>query len=937
MSGIESLRKKISAPAGNFSYYSLPELAKEGNKIEELPFSIRILLENIVRNYNEKTINKSHLGNILAWNPGESRTEIPYLPARVLMQDFTGVPSVVDIASLRSEMARRKKDPAKINPMIPVDLIIDHSVQVDYFGTNYSYERNVDFEYKRNYERYSLLKWARTSFNNFNVLPPGMGICHQVNLEYLATVVTARDGFLFPDTLVGTDSHTPMVNGIGVIGWGVGGIEAEAVMLGQPLYIMLPEVIGLKLTGRLREGTTSTDLVLTVANLLRKKSVVDKFVEVFGDGLDNLTVPDRATISNMSPEFGSTVTFFPPDHKTLEYLTLTGRSKKLIGTVEKYLKSNLLWRENETKVRYTEVVELSLDDIQPSVAGPRRPQDKIEIEKLKENFIDILKKTYEREYISPDERPVGKWADEGGQPAGRKPPEQNINPLKYESVEVDVTEKTEVNGLKSVRLKTGNSEYFLRDGAVVIAAITSCTNTSNPSVMIGAGLLAKKAVELGLASKPWVKTSMAPGSRVVAEYLKKAELLPYLEGLGFHIVGYGCTTCIGNSGPLPAHISKAVTGSNLVVASVLSGNRNFEARIHPLVKMNFLTSPPLVVAYALAGRVDINLKSEPIAYDPNLEPVFLKDIWPTQEEVNSVMANVLDAEDFVTNYKKIFEGDEKWDELKAPEKEVYKWDPESTYLKEAPFFRDMPGNPAPVQDIRGARVLLKLGDSITTDHISPAGSIAENSPAGIYLKSLGVPKEDFNSYGSRRGNHEVMIRGTFSNPRLKNELTGYEGGYTMYFPENKIMTVYEASMKYMEMNTPLVILAGRDYGSGSSRDWAAKGVSLLGVRAVIAESFERIHRSNLVGMGVLPIQFLPGVTATSLGLKGDESFDILISEDFSPKKVIKVSVKAPDGRSSEFFATIRLDSNTEITYYNNGGILQYVLRSFLKNEDPAIV
>jgi aconitate hydratase len=936
MIGIKDFRKTISTAEGKFIYYSLEELAGEGHNVEQLPFSIRILLENIIRNINDKSVTWAHLDNVLSWGSPEGNVEIPFLPARVLMQDFTGVPAIVDIASIRSEIARRNKDPKLINPHIPVDLIIDHSVQVDFFGTNYSYIRNVEYEYKRNGERYSLLKWARRSFNNFNVLPPGMGICHQVNLEYLATVVAAKENMLFPDTLVGTDSHTPMINGIGVLGWGVGGIEAEAVMLGQPLYIKLPEVIGLKLTGKLLKGTTSTDLVLSVADLLRKKSVVEKFVEVFGPGLDTLSVPDRATISNMSPEFGSTVTYFPPDIKTLEYLKTTGRGKDLITTAEKYLRSNMLWRENEEKIRYSEVIELKLDDIKPSLAGPKRPQDKIELSLMKESFIDILKKTYDREYISPDERPVGKWSDEGGHLPDRLPV-QPLTEEKMEAVGIEVKPRVISAGLKSVRIRTMDIEYLLSDGAVVIAAITSCTNTSNPSVMIGAGLLAKYAVEKGLSTKPWVKTSLAPGSQVVTEYLEKANLLPYLEALGFHVVGYGCTTCIGNSGPLPYQIQKAITESDLIVASVLSGNRNFEARIHPLVKMNFLTSPPLVVAYALTGRIDININEEPISYDPNLEPIYLKDIWPTMEEINEVMARVLDSEDFVSSYNHIYKGDEQWNNLQVPESSVYLWDGNSLYLKEAPFFRDMPDNPPEVEDIRNARVLLKLGDSVTTDHISPAGSIQEASPAGKYLVEHGATREDFNSYGSRRGNHEIMMRGTFANVRLKNLLVSVEGGYTVYYPENKLMTVYEASMKYKETNTPLVVLAGRDYGSGSSRDWAAKGTSLLGVRAVIAESYERIHRSNLVGMGVLPLQLLPGVTIESLGIKGEETFNIFISNDLTPGKIIRVVAESGAETTKEFFATSRLDSETEIKYYKNGGILQYVLRSFLKNEDPADV
>lgn len=928
MTGLKSLQKKIATEGGTFTYFSLRELAAKESNIESLPFSVRILIENVIRNLNEKSINSGHLEKIIRWGSGDTNIEIPFLPARVLMQDFTGVPAVVDFASIRSEVARRGKDPQLINPHVPVDLIIDHSVQVDYFGTDYAYERNVELEYYRNAERYSLLKWARRSFSNFNVLPPGMGICHQVNLEYLATVVASRDGILFPDTLVGTDSHTPMINGIGVLGWGVGGIEAEAIMLGQPMYFKLPEVIGLKMTGRLREGTTSTDLVLTVANLLRKKSVVEKFVEVFGEGLDSLTVPDRATISNMSPEFGSTVTYFPPDNKTLEYLRITGRPESLISTVEIYLKTNLLWREGEEKIKYSEVIELRLDEIMPSVAGPKRPQDKIELSGVKKNFIEILKKTYEREYISPDERPVGKWSDDGGH-IPEALPEQDLPQERIDSAGIEVKTRPKIAGLKSALVKTGSSEYLVSDGAVVIASITSCTNTSNPSVMIGSALLAKKAVEKGLSTKPWVKTSLAPGSQVVTEYLKKSKLLPYLEALGFHVVGYGCMTCIGNSGPLPIHIQHAVTGSNLVVASVLSGNRNFEARIHPLVKMNFLTSPPLVVAYALTGRVDIDFHTEPIAYDPNLEPIFLKDIWPSQEEINEVMNRVLDSKDFVENYNSIYKGDARWNDLGAPESDVYHWDEESTYLREAPFFRDLPVDPVEPEDIRSARVLMKLGDSITTDHISPAGSIGESSPAGLFLKEHGVLRPDFNSYGSRRGNHEVMIRGTFANIRLKNQLVENEGGYTKYFPEGTLMTVFDAAGRYRESNTPLVILAGKDYGSGSSRDWAAKGTTLLGVKAIIAESFERIHRNNLVGMGVLPVQLPEGVTITALGLKGDEFFDLFISEQLTPRNMIRIVATDPAGKVTEFHAMIRLDSYTEVTYYKNGGILQYVVRNFL--------
>jgi aconitate hydratase len=889
---VENLTKIIDTPLGQFKYISLRGINNTGIEISELPFSIRILLENIVRNFNGGSFNQTHLDNILNWRSKGEHSEIPYLPSRVLMQDFTGVPAIVDIASIRSEVARKGINPQLINPEVPVDLIIDHSVQVDYFGTNYAYERNVALEYERNNERYSLLKWAQATFNNFNVLPPGMGICHQVNLEYLAKVVTVRNGFIFPDTLVGTDSHTPMINGIGVLGWGVGGIEAEAVMLGQPIYIMLPEVIGLKLTGKLKEGTTSTDLVLSVAELLRKTGVVGKFVEVFGSGLNGLSVPDRATISNMSPEFGCTVTYFPPDQKTLEYLRITGRDEKQIETAETYLKANLLWRENEDSIKFTEVIELNLDLVEPSVAGPKRPQDKIALTGVKNRFIDILKGSYDREYVACDDR------------------------------------KETENGLQSVKIKTDNPEFLLSDGSVVIAAITSCTNTSNPSVMIGAGLLAKKAVERGLKTKLWVKTSLAPGSKVVTDYLEKANLMAYLEALGFHTVGFGCTTCIGNSGPLPAHISNAVTDNKLVVASVLSGNRNFEARIHPFVKMNFLASPPLVVAYAITGRIDINFQTEPLGFDPNMEPIYLKDIWPSSEEIQVVMNKVLESKIFVANYKNIFQGDEKWRSLPTPKSNIYLWKEESTYLRELPFFKDISLKSDRISDIKSARVLLKLGDSITTDHISPAGYISENSPAGQYLKLQGVEKEDFNSYGSRRGNHEVMIRGTFANLRLKNELVAREGGWTLYHPNGEIMSVYDAAEKYRDEGIPLIVLAGKEYGSGSSRDWAAKGVSLLGIRAIIAESFERIHRSNLVGMGVLPLQFING-SIKSLGLRGDEVFDILNLEELKPNKEIEVRVTNIDGSKSEFNVIARIDSVMEITYFQNKGILQYVLRGFL--------
>lgn len=918
----------ISTPAGDFSYVDLKELAHQGIPVDEFPFSIRILLENVMRNQDGLTFTKTHLNSILHWTPKPAMVDIPFLPARVLMQDFTGVPAVVDIASIRSEVARKGKEAALINPQVPVDLVIDHSVQVDFYGSNYSYNRNVELEYARNHERYSLLKWANMSMDNFNVLPPGMGICHQVNLEYLAKVATYRNNMIFPDTLVGTDSHTPMVNGIGVVGWGVGGIEAEAVMLGQPVYFILPEVIGLKLTGKLKEGTTATDLVLSVAALLRKRGVVGKFVEVFGEGLNGLTVPDRATISNMSPEFGCTITYFPPDEKTLDYLRDTGRSKEHIQTVEAYLKANLLWRENEDKIKFTDVVELNLNDVESSLAGPKRPQDKVSLGNIKHSFIDLLRDTYSRRYIDVDAREEGRWLSEGGSVEDFEE-EKELTNRTIEEAGIEVGEKRYYEGLKSVKIKTSNTRFLLSDGSLVIAAITSCTNTSNPDVMIGAGLVAKKAVERGLDSKPWVKTSLAPGSRVVTDYLEKAGLNAYLDALGFHTVGYGCTTCIGNSGPLPAHITKAVTENELIVSSILSGNRNFEARIHPLVKMNYLTSPLLVVAYAIAGRIDINLYEEPLGFDANLEPVFLKDIWPSSDEIREVMERVIRSEDYSENYANTYQGDEKWQLLPSTKSDVYVWDHESSYVKEAPFFKNISAEPEEIKDIIGARVLLKLGDSVTTDHISPAGSISEESPAGKYLKSLGFERKDFNSYGARRGNHEVMVRGTFANVRLKNQLVNKEGSWTIHHDTNTLMSIYDAGLQYQSEMVPLIILAGKEYGSGSSRDWAAKGTNLLGVRAVIAESYERIHRSNLVGMGVLPLQFMPGENSAFHKLLGNEKFEIKDLAELTPNKEISVRVVRSDGTSYEFNVIARLDSPTEIGYYRNGGILQFVLRRFL--------
>jgi aconitate hydratase len=783
-------------------------------------------------------------------------------------------------------------------------------------------------EYERNGERYQFLKWAQKSFDNFSVVPPGMGICHQVNLEYLAQGVIARDGKVFPDTLVGTDSHTPMVNGIGVVGWGVGGIEAEAAILGQPIYFIMPEVVGLKLTGKLPLGTTATDMVLTITELLRRHGVVGKFVEVFGQGLDHLTVPDRATISNMSPEFGCTVTYFPIDDRTLDYMATTNRPSDQVQLVEDYAKANMLWRKEENKINYTEVIELDLNTVEPTVSGPTRPQDKILVRDFQKKFEQLLSEVHGREYIPIDKRDKSQWFEEGG---SNQPIEERKANLEAED-EVEIETKVK-KGLKSVTVDLHNEKLELHDGSVVIAAITSCTNTSNPSVMMGAGLVAKKAREKGLDVKPWVKTSLAPGSKVVTDYLNNSGLLDDLEALRFHVVGYGCTSCIGNSGPLPVHIAHAVEENDLVVASVLSGNRNFEARIHPQVKMNYLMSPMLVVVYALAGRVDIDLNKEPLGFDPNLEPVFLKDIWPSNEEIFEVMNKVLSPNDYGKSYGEIFEGNEQWRSLETPQDKVYQWSEKSTYIKEAPFFQGISEIVEDPNDIHGAKVLLKLGDSITTDHISPAGSFALTSPAGQYLTDKGVEKKFFNSYGSRRGNDEVMVRGTFANVRIKNQLASKEGGYTTHIPSDEEMTVFDASNKYREEGTPLLVLAGKEYGSGSSRDWAAKGTILLGIKAVLAESYERIHRSNLVGMGVLPLQYVEGQEAETLGLTGKETISIKgVSDGLRPLKKLQVEALKEDGSILNFEVIARLDSAIEIEYYRHGGILNYVLRQFLKKD-----
>ncbi|HET8735066.1 MAG TPA: aconitate hydratase AcnA [Pricia sp.] len=916
---------KLKAQGGKLNVISLEKVAEEHPQVRKLPFSIRILLENALRNHDGFLVTDEHVENLIKWNPKGSDASIPYKPARVLMQDFTGVPAVVDIAAIRSEAIRKGKDGTKINPKVPVDLVIDHSVQVDFFGTDYAYGKNVEYEYKRNGERYELLKWAQNAFEDFTVVPPGMGICHQVNLEYLAKGVVARNGWAYPDTLVGTDSHTPMVNGIGVVGWGVGGIEAEAALLGQPIYFSSPKVIGLHLKGKLPEGITATDMVLEITNRLRKYGVVGDFVEVFGDGLDHLSVPDRATIANMSPEFGCTITYFPTDEQTLRYMLKTNRAQEQVDLVEHYCKNNLLWRTGKENIEYSDVLSLDLSTLEPSVAGPIRPQDKILVRDLKDQFSNLLKEVHGRDYVPLEKRET--WYGEGGSGTLFSKRFRDHRTV-ADDVEVKVKEKAP---LHSVRISKGNQEYALSDGSIVVAAITSCTNTSNPSVMLGAGLVARKAVEKGLDVKPWVKTSLAPGSKVVTNYLRRAGLLQYLEALKFHVVGYGCTTCIGNSGPLPPHIERAIDESELVAASVLSGNRNFEARIHPKIQMNFLASPMLVVAYAIAGRVDVNLLDEPLTQDVNGQDVYLKDIWPTQQEIQEAIESATTKEDYAKEYAVIFDGEEQWKNLPAPSGLDYEWKDDSTYIKEIPFFKNIEDTPKPLRDITDARVLLKLGDSVTTDHISPAGSFSEESPAGQYLKSKGIERTMFNSYGSRRGNHEVMMRGTFANVRINNQIATKQGGYTTYFPENKETSVYDAAIKYMENDIPLVVLAGSEYGSGSSRDWAAKGASLLGVKAVIAGSYERIHRSNLVGMGVLPLLFKNGENADSLGLSGQETITITgIETGLAPNKELDVKAVKEDGTAISFKTFARLDSEIEVEYVKHGGILQYVLRDFLK-------
>ncbi len=884
-------RSTLKTSSGDYAIYRLQKLADAGMRgIETLPFSIRVLLEACLRNVDGFIVNEEHVAEVAGWNAAKPKeVEIPFMPGRVVLQDFTGVPAVVDLAALREAMVRMGGDPKKINPLVQCDLVIDHSVQVDQFATEGALQGNIDIEFERNIERYQFLKWGQKAFQNFRVVPPSIGIVHQVNLEYLATVCLTKNGVAYPDSLVGTDSHTTMINGLGVVGWGVGGIEAEAVMLGQPIYMLLPEVVGFKITGELPEGATATDLVLTVTQTLRKHGVVGKFVEFYGPGLTAMSLADRATIANMAPEYGATIGFFPVDAETLRYLERTGRSKNTVDLVERYYKEQGLFRTDASpEPRFSSKLSLDLSTIQPSMAGPKRPQDRVLLKDMKTAWHKDLATTFGK--TGPSHKvPVA-------QPSTLNPQPPSIT-----------------------------------DGAVVIAAITSCTNTSNPSVMVAAGLVARNAVAKGLTSKPWVKTSLAPGSRVVTDYLDKAGLTAPLNALGFNTVGYGCTTCIGNSGPLPEAVSHAITEGNLVAAAVLSGNRNFEGRVQPQVKANYLASPPLVVAYAIAGTTDIDLATEPLGTGKDGKPVYLKDIWPSQKEISDTIAASLSPSMFTTQYGKAADGPPEWQRIKDTTGDLYQWDAKSSYIQEPPFFVDMPVTPGPIHGINGARCLVSVGDSVTTDHISPAGNIKKDSPAGLFLRESGIAPEDFNSYGARRGNDRVMTRGTFANIRLKNLLVpGSEGNVTNYLPTGDVMSIYDASLKYKTTHTPLVALAGKEYGTGSSRDWAAKGTYLLGIRCVIAESFERIHRSNLVGMGVLPLQYREGESREVFELDGTETFSIALDDTLKPRQAVEVTARRANGEEVYFVTTCRIDTPVEVEYYRHGGILHKVLRDLVK-------
>lgn len=882
----------LETKSGRVNIFSLSSLEKrEGVDIKRLPFSLRILLEALLRKCDGKTVREDDVMALAGWKEKESsRKEIPFMPSRVVLQDFTGVPSLVDLAAMRSAMNRMGANPKRITPTIPVDLVVDHSIQVDHYGTAESLEFNTEMEFKRNMERYQFLHWGQSAFDNFKVVPPATGIVHQVNLEYLAGVVLEKEEegeiIAYPDSLVGTDSHTTMINGIGVLGWGVGGIEAEAVMLGRPYYMIIPDVVGVKLKGKLKEGVTATDLVLSITELLRRRGVVGKFVEFFGTGLSHLQLTDRATIANMAPEYGATAGFFPVDEETLKYLRLSGRSEGNVDLVERYCKAQQMFRTDLTPdPEYTDVVNFDLSTVEPSLAGPTRPQDRIKVSDMARAFVSDLSKVF------------------------------------------DIESRREFETVMS------DKKTSLADGSVVIAAITSCTNTSNPSVMIGAGLLAKNAIEKGLTIMPYVKTSLAPGSKVVTGYLEKAGLLQSLETLGFNVVGYGCTTCIGNSGPLSEEVAKSIVDNNIIAASVLSGNRNFEGRINPYVKANYLASPMLVIAYALVGRVDIDLFSEPLGQGSDGRPIYLKDVWPSKADIEGLMASSIDSSIFKKEYGHVFEGNSTWNAIKGAEGDIYDWDPDSSYIREPAFFKDLSIEPGPIEEIKGARVLALLGDSVTTDHISPAGAIPVDSPAGIYLMELGIEAKEFNSFGSRRGNHEVMIRGTFGNIRLKNQLAGgKEGGYTVHLPGGAPMSIFEAAQIYKAKDVPLIVVAGKEYGTGSSRDWAAKGTHLLGIKAVIAGSFERIHRSNLVGMGVLPLQFIDGESWSSLGLDGKESYSIEgLNNRIKARQELTVKAVSDKGDEMSFNVKVRLDSLVDLEYYKNGGILQTALREMMKD------
>jgi len=926
-----SSRSTLTVDGRTYHYHSLQAFAENaGCDISRLPYSMKILLENLLRREDGVIVKKDDIDAVARWDARvESDKELQFMPARILLQDFTGVPAVADLAAMRSALHRLGGRPSGINPMQPADLVIDHSVQVDQYGTTSALKANSALEFERNHERYQFLRWGQSAFKNFRVVPPATGICHQVNLEYLSQVamVTQVEGksWVFPDTLVGTDSHTTMINGLGVVGWGVGGIEAEAAMLGQPCSMLIPQVVGFRLTGALSPGATATDLVLTITQMLRKKGVVGKFVEFFGPGSASLNIADRATIGNMAPEYGATIGVFAVDEQTTAYLCLTGRGA-VAPLVEAYYRQQGLWRsQDQPEPVFSDTLELDLAEVEPSLAGPTRPMDRVSLKEVRGSFRRQLVSLRQQDAANLDKETVDRWLGEGGAPV---------------TVVPELMVQHPDHGLGSlgqcvpVRQPDGTA-YNLCHGSIVIAAITSCTNTSNPSVMIGAGLLARNAVLRGLQVRPWVKTSLAPGSKVVTDYLAAAGLTPYLEALRFHLVGYGCTTCIGNSGPLAEHIAKAVVDGELAVAAVLSGNRNFEGRINSHVRANYLASPPLVVAYALAGNINIDLTRDPIGTDPNGQAVYLKEIWPDDQEVSQLVQSCVHAESFAGNYADVFRGDEQWNELVVPSGELYQWQEDSSYIKEPPFFIDLPPQPETVPDIKDARVLALLGDSITTDHISPAGSIGKETPAGRYLISLGIQPRDFNSYGSRRGNHEVMVRGTFANTRIRNNLVpGVEGGVTRHFDdgdkEGQQMSIFDASQKYQGSGTPLIVIAGKEYGTGSSRDWAAKGTKLLGVRAVLAESFERIHRSNLVGMGILPLQFLPGENYRSIGISGTESFDLEGLHALTPGQKLQVNFRTMDGSAGDFSVLVRIDTSNELDYYHHGGILPFVLRQFLK-------